>query len=83
MRSLPNDLEGDKERTANYKECDCGKWKEKSEVITTNPVRNGSEYVYIWTFNHNSTSKIYFYILWLTGKVWYVSALRERLTRKH
>ena len=36
-----------------------------------------------WTFNHNSTSKIYFYILWLTGKVWYVSALRERLTRKH
>ena len=45
--TLPSSIE----RTANYKECDCGKWKEKSEVITTNPVRNGSEYVYIWTFN--------------------------------
>jgi len=38
------------QREARYKVCNCGKWEEKSEVVTANPVKNGNEWIYTWTF---------------------------------
>lgn len=38
-------------REAEYKVCECGKWKDKTESISTNPVRTGNDWVYTWTFN--------------------------------
>ena len=42
--------DSNKEIDANYKVCDCGKWKEESEIVTANPVKVGNEWVYTWTF---------------------------------
>ena len=42
---------GNKERKVKYKVCDCGKWVEESEILTTSPVKVGNEWVYTWTFN--------------------------------
>jgi hypothetical protein len=41
---------GVEKRNANYRTCECGKWKEESEEVTTTPVISGSEYIYNWIF---------------------------------
>jgi len=41
---------GVEKRDANYKVCECGKWKEESEEVTTTPVISGTEYIYNWVF---------------------------------
>ena len=48
-----------KERTAKYKTCDCGKWgEEKTERVTANPTKVGNEYVYTWTFKKETDVKV-------------------------
>ena len=37
-------------RTANYKECDCGEWVDKSAIVTANPVKSGRTATYTWRF---------------------------------
>lgn len=44
-----------KERSAKYKVCECGKWgSEITERVTANPVSNGNEYTYTWVFNKST-----------------------------
>ena len=40
-----------KEIKAKYKVCECGKWVEESETVTSTPSKVGNEWVYTWTFN--------------------------------
>lgn len=48
-----------KERTAKYKTCDCGKWgEEKQERIIANPTKVGNEYIYTWTFKKETDVKV-------------------------
>ena len=42
--------DSNKQRVANYKVCDCGKWIEEKETISANPVKVGNEWVYTRTF---------------------------------
>ncbi len=45
----------DKERTARYAICECGKWSsEKTRIVTANPVASGNEYIYTWTFSEST-----------------------------
>jgi hypothetical protein len=37
-------------RNANYRVCECGKWKNESAEVTAIPKKNGSEYIYNWVF---------------------------------
>jgi hypothetical protein len=37
-------------RDANYRVCECGKWKNESAVVTAMPKNIGSEYRYNWAF---------------------------------
>lgn len=45
----------DKERTAKYAICECGKWSdENTKTVTANPVSSGNEYIYTWTFSEST-----------------------------
>ena len=41
-------------RTANYKECNCGKWEDKSDIVYSNPTKTGRVGTYTWNFNKTS-----------------------------
>ena len=38
-------------RTANYKECNCGKWEDKSDIVFSNPAKTARVGTYTWRFN--------------------------------
>lgn len=42
---------GTEKRMANYRTCECGKWKDETEEVAATPINLGTEYTYNWYFH--------------------------------
>ena len=45
-------------KIVNYKVCECGKWVDKTETLVASPRKQGSEWIYEWTFYKEGKNRV-------------------------